>query len=154
MSLVDRTLTMTVLTGSGLLAGVLFAVALSVVPALAAMTPDRYVVTHQLLGRRYDRVMPLINLASFGSAVTLAARSDDGARTALLAGVAVALAGVALVSQLGNVPINRRVKRTDPARVDDSWADPRRRWRGWNLLRTTFAVTACVLAAAAVVTPW
>ena len=40
--------------GSGVVAGVLFAVALSVLPALFAMPMDRYAYAHKLIGRNWD----------------------------------------------------------------------------------------------------
>lgn len=52
------------LLGSGITAGVLFAVALSVLPALFAMEPGTYVHAHQLLGRNWDPAMPVIVLGS------------------------------------------------------------------------------------------
>ncbi|WP_258053434.1 hypothetical protein [Streptomyces sp. Ru72] len=69
-------LSVLVLLGTGLVAGVLFAVALSVVPALIAMTPERYVDTHKLLGRRYDRIMPFIVTGSTAIDVGFAFRAD------------------------------------------------------------------------------
>ncbi|TYB39276.1 DUF1772 domain-containing protein [Micromonospora sp. AP08] len=142
-----------VLVGTGLVAGVLFAVALSVVPALLAMPADRYVWAHTLLGRRYDRVMPFVTAAAVLAAVVLAVRADDARHTALYVAAAVCMVGVAAVSQGGNVPINRRVKQTRPEDVGPEWDDPRRRWRGWHLLRTGLALTACLLAAVAAVVP-
>ena len=51
--------------------------------------------------------------------------------------------GVALVSQLGNVPINRRVRSLpEEGALPADWADPRAAWRRLHLLRTTFALAA------------
>nr|WP_239149236.1 DUF1772 domain-containing protein [Streptomyces sp. SID12501] len=140
-----------VLLGTGLVAGVLFAVAVSVMPALIAMPPDRYVDTHKLLGRRYDRIMPFI---VSGSVVIDAAfavgAAETGPRVLFIAG-ALAMAGVAVVSQTRNVPINNRVKKTRPEDLGPDWEDPRIQWRDWHLLRTCFAITGCSLTAAAVV---
>jgi uncharacterized membrane protein len=153
MEILTGLLSVVVLVGTGLVAGVLFAVAVSVVPALIAMPADRYVWAHQLLGRRYDRIMPLITAASVLSAVLLATRSVGLPHTALYVTAAVCMTGVAIVSQTGNVPINNRVKRMRPEDVGPGWDDPRRRWRGWHLLRTGFALAACLSAAVAVVLP-
>jgi uncharacterized membrane protein len=151
MELVTGLLGIVVVVGTGIVAGVLFAVALSVVPALAAMPADRYVWTHKLLGRRYDRVMPWITLASITAAVVLAARSAELSRALPYGVVVVCMVGVAIVSQGGNVPINNRVKRTRPEEIGPDWPDPRARWRSWHLLRTGLALTACLSAAVAVV---
>jgi uncharacterized membrane protein len=137
------------LLGSGTTAGVLFAVAVSMVPALAAMPPDRYVYAHQLLGRNWDPTMPLIVVASTLTDIVLAVWSDGGEIRVLHVLAAVALVGVSLVSRLCNVPINRRVKGLDPERIPGDWADPRSLWRRWHLLRTVLAFAALALNAAA-----
>jgi uncharacterized membrane protein len=143
-------LSVLVLLGTGLVAGVLFAVALSVVPALIAMTPERYVDTHRLLGRRYDRIMPFIVTGSTAVDVGLAIRAS-GAPRLLFALAALCMAGVAVVSQTRNVPMNRRVKQTRPEDLGPGWRDPRPAWRDWHLVRTCCAVAGCALTAAAVV---
>jgi uncharacterized membrane protein len=144
-------LSVTVLVGSGIVAGVLFAVALSVVPAFLAMPPDRYVQTHKLVGRYFDRVMPPLVITCTVVDVVLAASSAASSARSLF-GVAAALqVGVSLVSQFGNVPINRTVKRLSPADIPSGWVDPRPRWRAWHLARTSLAVLAIAANACAVV---
>ncbi|UNO40757.1 DUF1772 domain-containing protein [Streptomyces sp. MST-110588] len=138
-----------VLVGCGVVAGVLFAVALSVVPAFLAMPPADYVRTHQLVGRHFDKVMPPLVLCSVAADIALAVQ-DAGTRGLYLAG-ALLLAGVSVVSQFGNVPINRKVKALTPTRLPDDWQDPRPRWRGLHLLRTALAVLAALANACAVV---
>ncbi|MFD9004810.1 DUF1772 domain-containing protein [Streptomyces sp. NPDC059582] len=145
-----ETLSVLVLLGTGLVAGVLFAVAVSVMPALIAMTPDRYVATHKLLGRHYDRIMPFIVAGSTVIDVAFALRASGPGRV-LFAAAALCMAGVAVVSQTRNVPINNRVKRTGPADLGPGWQDPRIQWRDWHLVRTCCAVAGCTLTAAAVV---
>ncbi|MEV7467855.1 DUF1772 domain-containing protein [Streptomyces kronopolitis] len=146
-----QTLTVLVLVGTGLVAGVLFAVAISVMPALIAMEPARYVSTHKLLGRRYDRIMPFIVTGSVVIDVVLAVNREVGVRTGLFVAGAIAMLGVAVVSQTRNVPINNRVKATGPEDLGPDWVDPRRLWRNWHLVRTCFALAGCTLSAAAVV---
>ncbi|MGI5171060.1 anthrone oxygenase family protein [Spirillospora sp. CA-253888] len=143
-------LSVLVLVGTGVVAGVFFAVAISVMPALIAMPPDRYVFTHKLLGRHYDRVMPLIVLGSGTADAVLAARADGAGRWAFAA-AAACMVGVALVSQTRNVPINNRVKRLAPEEVGPDWDDPRTSWRDWHLVRTAFAFAGCALTAVGVV---
>ncbi|WP_411139476.1 anthrone oxygenase family protein [Streptomyces sp. x-80] len=132
---------------SGLVAGVLFAVALSVLPALRAMPPDRYLHAHQLLGRNWDPTMPVIVLGSFAADAALAASAGGRGRPEFAA-AAVLLLLVSVVSHFGNVPINRRVKETDPDAVPADWHDPRPLWRRWHLVRTVLAVAAAALNAA------
>jgi uncharacterized membrane protein len=139
-----------VLVLSGVTAGVLFCVALSVVPAFLALPPERYVETHKAIGRNFDRVMPPIVIGSALLDAVLAAAGNTPGRW-LFAAAAAMLLGVSVVSQLGNVPINRRVKRLAPGRLPADWRDPRRRWHDWHLLRTVFALVALVLNAVAIV---
>ncbi|MEV0092396.1 DUF1772 domain-containing protein [Streptomyces sp. NPDC050738] len=138
------------LLGGGVTAGVLFAVALSVLPALFAMETGPYVHAHQLLGRNWDPTMPVIVLSSTLANGVLAV-TVDGAGRPLFAAAAVLLLGVSGVSHLCNVPINRTVKGiTDPAVLPADWQDPRPLWRRWHLLRTALAVLALVCTASAV----
>nr|ADE22319.1 putative monooxygenase [Streptomyces flavogriseus] len=140
-----------VLLGSGVTAGVLFAVALSVLPALFAMETGTYVYAHKLLGRNWDPTMPVVVLTSTLLAAWLALIADDGTAQLLFAAAAVLLLGVSAVSHLCNVPINRRVKAVDnPDELPADWQDPRPLWRRWHLLRTLLAVIALALNAAAV----
>ncbi len=151
MSAVAATAAVAALLGSGVVAGVLFAVALSVLPALSAMPPDRYVYAHQLLGRRWDPTMPVIVLSTVALDVVLAVLATGAARALLVAGT-VLLIGVSAVSHLANVPINRRVKAVaDPSALPADWTDPRPLWRRWHLLRTALAVLGLLVNAVAVV---
>ncbi|AUG78899.1 hypothetical protein CFP65_4144 [Kitasatospora sp. MMS16-BH015] len=133
------------LLGSGVTAGVLFAVALSVLPALFAMETSTYVYAHQLLGRNWDPTMPVIVLGST-LADLLWAVFGGGAVRGPAAAATVLLLGVSGVSHLCNVPINRRVKAVeDPRRLPADWTDPRPPWRRWHLLRTALAAAALTL---------
>jgi uncharacterized membrane protein len=145
--LVERTFAVLALMGTGVAAGVLVAVELSIVPAFLALTPERYVETHKLVGRYFDRVMPLLVLATVGVDISLAVWARGGAALAFGA-AAVLLICVGAVSQFGNVPINRRVKALAAGPVPVGWTDPRRSWGRLHLVRTMFAVSALVMAGA------
>jgi uncharacterized membrane protein len=142
MTVVTHAISVMVLLGSGTTAGVLFAVAMSTVPALATMTPDRFVYTHTLLGRHWDPTMPAIVLTTTVLDATLAGLASGGSASSLFIVATVCLLGVSLISHLGNVPINRRIHQTDPNAIPPGWRDPRPLWRRWHLLRTTLAVLA------------
>mgnify|MGYP001232319855 CR=1 FL=1 len=116
-------LTVAVVVGSGLSAGILLGVAISVVPALREMPPEWYVYTHDVLGRRWDPVMPLLVLSTVAIDVVLAAAHEQ-LRPLFVAG-AVLLAVVSAVSHWGNRPINRRIRAEDPATLPADWTDPR-----------------------------
>ncbi|ONI77890.1 hypothetical protein ALI144C_31270 [Actinosynnema sp. ALI-1.44] len=135
------------LVGSGVVTGVLFAVMLSVLPALMVMPVDRYVYTHQLIGRHWDPAMPIIVLGSTLADLVLVVLSP-GSRWLFAAG-AMLLIGVSVISHFRNVPINRRIKCLDPDDIPEGWSDPRRLWRRWHALRTVLAMLALVVNAAA-----
>lgn len=149
MQTVVGVLNLIVLLGSGVTAGVLFCVALSVVPALLALPPDRYVHTHQLLGRNYDKIMPAIVLGSTVAYLALSMIAPTARSLFLLA--AVLSLGVSAVSHLANVPINRRVKALDPSDMPEEWVDPRELWRNWHRLRTALGLLAFAVGGVAVV---
>jgi len=142
-------LALVTLVASGIVAGVLFSVALSVVPAFFALPPERYIEVHKLIGRGYDRVMPPMVVTFTVLDVVLAAGTDRVAGRALLGLAAVSGLGVAAVSQLGNVPINRLVKSMPVGDVPVGWPDPRPRWRALHLVRTALAVLALAANAGA-----
>lgn len=138
--------------GSGVTAGVLFAVALSVVPALQLMPAQQYVEAHRLLGRNWDPTMPLIVTTSLVADLLLALLADGPATRALAVAGAVALGGVAGVSHLLNVPLNRLVKQLPPgAPLPSDWQDPRVAWRTRHLVRTALAVLAFAATAVAAI---
>ncbi|MET9262158.1 DUF1772 domain-containing protein [Amycolatopsis sp. NPDC004079] len=148
MSTVERWLAGAATVSSGAIAGVLFAVALAVLPALFAMPPAQYVYSHQLIGKRWDPTMPVLVLGSTALDVVLAFLVPG--RAWLFGAGAGALAAVSVVSHFCNVPLNRAVKRLDPEAIPAHWADPRPLWRRWHLLRTGIAVLAAGLNAAAI----
>ncbi len=138
------------LAGSGLTAGVLLSVALGVVPAFLDVPAEQYVALHKLVGRRYDHVMPPMVAVWTLLDALLAARAGTADGRLMFAVAALLGCGVAAVSQAGNVPINRRVKRMPAGPVPAGWADPRRRWRAYHLLRTYLAGAALAVNACAV----
>ncbi len=142
-------LTVAAVTGAGLTAGVLFCVAISLVPGFLALPAAGYVEAHKLFGRYFDRIMPPIVVTTTVLTVVLAVRDEPGGSRPLFIAAALSLLGVSLVSQLGNVPINRAVKSLTPERVTPGWRDPRPVWRNWHLLRTVLALLALVLSALA-----
>lgn len=152
MTVLSGVLAVAALVTSGLTAGVLFAVAVSVLPALFALPTGTYIRVHRLLGKGYHPVMPIVvnvgMLADFALAV-LAARAGSAAWW-LFAGAGVLLLASQFVSHLGNVPINRGMRDVDPDAVPAGWHDPRPLWRRYHLTRTTLAVTALAGNAVAV----
>ncbi len=74
--------------------------------------------------------------------MALAVLAHGPAAQSLIIGAAVCLFGVSVVSHLCNVPINKRVHRTDPDAIPPGWQDPRPLWRRFHLLRTALAMVA------------
>lgn len=136
--------------GSGIVAGVFFAVAVSVMPTLMTVPTNIYIDMHRNLGKGYHPVMPLVVSAALVAELGLVVLAPDVTTRVLFVGSVVCTVGVQVVSQFGNVPINKRVQAVDARALPVGWADPRRLWRDWHHLRTVFALVALVLNATAV----
>ncbi|MFC4587950.1 DUF1772 domain-containing protein [Sphaerisporangium corydalis] len=139
-----------VLVGAGITAGVFVAVAVSVLPTLIAMPAERYVETHRMLGKGYHPLMPLLVNATMLLDIALVVLVG-GASGPWFAIAAVLLLGSQFVSHLCNVPINRSLHKIDVTAIPADWADPRPEWRGWHLLRTAIALAALVATGAGAV---
>lgn len=148
---VTDVLSVLTLLAGGLAAGVLVGVAVANVPSFAQMPADRYVAVHQLFDRHYEPLMPLLVLGAAAVDVVLAILADEGGRAGLFTVAALALAGVAAVSQLANVPLLNSVRTVDPNALPADWPDPRPAWRRWHLARTGLSVLALAATASAVV---
>lgn len=146
----NETLNIVALLGTGTVAGVFFAVAVSVLPTLFALPPGQYITVHRLLGKGYHPAMPLIvNAATIADLVLLI--TTHGVGRALSIAALAAMIGVQCVSHLCNVPINRSLHNVDPDHVGPEWTDPRPAWRSWHLVRTGCAAVALLSTSAAAV---
>jgi len=138
------------LMGSGLVAGVFFAIAVSVMPTLMTLPSGVYMPIHRSLGKGYHPVMPLIVVVLLVAELGLTVLVPATPSRLLFGAAAVATVGVQLISQLGNVPINKRVQAADEDALPADWQDPRRPWRDWHYLRTACAFVALGATAVAV----
>jgi uncharacterized membrane protein len=145
-------LTAVAVIATALGSGVLFGVALANVPGFLALPPGTYVRAHQLFDRRYEPTMPILVLSAIAADVLAAIWPGGPAQRLEHAGAAVLLAAVATISLRVNVPLLRGVRHADPDALPSDWADPRPRWRAWNLVRTALAVLALVVTTIAAVT--
>jgi uncharacterized membrane protein len=136
--------------GDGLVAGVFFAVAVSVLPTLVGLPAGQYVQVHQSLGRGYHPAMPLIVNAATIAELVLTIRTQGGVQVLFAAALFASIA-VQFVSHLCNVPINRLVHGMDPRALPVDWRDPRPLWRAWHLVRTVFAGVGLVIVSIAAV---
>ncbi|MFI5782587.1 anthrone oxygenase family protein [Nocardia sp. NPDC051570] len=131
-------LTVLVLLGSGVTAGVMSCVALSLIPAFRALPYEEYVTSHILFGRHFDKVMPPIVV---GTVLGMTALLVVAGPAPLNVGALACQCTVSLVSQFGNVPINRWVKSGRcPAEKD-----PRAAWRRWHFARLAASLAALLL---------
>lgn len=142
-----------VLTCSGIVAGVFFAVTVSVVPALAALPAGRYVEVHRMLGKGYHPTMPLIVMLVLAGDLALAFVAPATVPVALPVTAMVLQVGVQAVSHLGNERLNRSVRTADPDVLGPAWTDPRQAWRRWHLIRTALALAVFVINGIVAVIP-
>jgi uncharacterized membrane protein len=134
-----------VILGAGTVAGVFFAVAVSVMPAMGALPMTPYIQMHRLLGKGYHPVMPaLVTVATTGD-ILLAVVAPSAATRVLFIAAALFFFGVMYVSEYRNVPINKVVAAVDADNLPHDWPDPRKRWHDWHLVRTAFAFTVLAL---------
>lgn len=132
--------------------GVLFGVALANVPGFLALPADAYVRVHQLFDRHYEPVMPALVLSAMVCDVLATIVPGSPAQRLEHGAAAVLLAGVVVISARVSVPLLRGVRQADPDALPPDWADPRPRWRAWNVARTVLAVLALVITTIAAVT--
>ncbi|MGW5442312.1 anthrone oxygenase family protein [Streptomyces asiaticus] len=142
-----------VIVAAGIVTGTFFAVAVSVFPVLMTMPPRQYVATQRRLGEGYHPVMPIIVSSVLVGDVLLAVFADGGGLRAVYTVAAALFLAVPLISQYGNLPLNKAIQAADRDGVPDDWADPRPGWRRWHLIRSVFAVVALVLNVLAAAIP-
>jgi uncharacterized membrane protein len=136
----------------GFAAGGLMISALGGAPMLLSLSVENYLAVHKSFIGRFDPFMPICICTGLVSDAILAITVPTlGARLLVAVGAGLYLS-VLSVSLTKNVPINHWIVTLDPQRPPANWAevDPRVRWRNWNLVRTTLAVLALAVNAAAV----
>lgn len=141
----------------GLVAGLLFAFAVVVMPGISNLPDREFIRAFQVMDRIIQNNQPLFMLAWVGSVVGLIASAGigfarlDGVELGLLvAATAVYLVGVQLPTVAINIPLNNRLQGVDIARVSEQvLADERRkfeaRWNRSNRARTVFSVLSTLL---------
>ena len=143
-------LTVVLLASSGIFAGGLVMVAGAIVPTFRALPATAYVQLHQTLSRYVDRFMPATALLTIVVGLALTWLHTGTVRALLAAGVLLNVA-VAIISQFGNVPLNRKVRSWNPEAPPAGTSDLVKRWRLLHLLRTLAGVLALALFAVAAV---
>ncbi|MDJ0770475.1 MAG: DUF1772 domain-containing protein [Ilumatobacter sp.] len=145
--------------GTGLVAGLLYGWAVSVIPGTTRVGDHTYVETMQDINRAIINpafIVPFMGMPlALGAASVLHFRSGDVRRGWLLAGATgTYLVGVLGVTVRGNIPLNDALDAFDlPAAAGDDLSERRRTYeRPWNRLhhlRTAAGVVSFGLAAAA-----
>ena len=141
---------------TGLVAGVFLTFSDFVMRSLAASQPVAGTEAMQMINRKvYNSVFLALLLGMTGGSILLAvAGMTTGGPAApwLIAGGAIYLVGVFVVSVIGNIPMNKRLDVLPPgvAPTDAYWRHYARVWTRWNHVRTissTAAATAFLIAA-------
>ncbi len=140
-----------------LIAGLLFAFAVVVMPGIRTLNDREFIGAFQAIDRVIQNNQPLFMLAWFGSVVALLAAAllgfgqlEGGERLLLLSATFAYLLGVQLPTITINVPLNNELQTLDVAAMNDASLSTARqafepRWNRWNAIRTAVAALVTVL---------
>ncbi len=142
--------------GCGLVGGVSFAFSALVMPALDSLPAAQAIAAMQSINRL--AVTPPFMLAFVGSALVCAGLAIwalmsgvDGPAAWALAGSAIFLLGVIVVSFAVNIPLNDGLDGVDPQAADAAarWSDYHASWTAFNHVRATTGLVSSGLLAIA-----
>jgi uncharacterized membrane protein len=135
--------------GSALVAGIMLAFSVSVMPGLGRRPDDQAAAAMRAMNAAI--LNPLFGVVFGGTALVAAALAvtapftgDEGSAALRAAGSLVYLVGVIGVTAAVNVPMNEALDRDDA-----TWPGYLRRWTAWNHLRAVAGVVAAALLVAA-----
>lgn len=146
-------------TLTGLLAGVLYAFNVAIVPALRSIQPTEHIAAMQAINSKIKN--PVFMLSFLGPTVLLPLAAflhrADPSFPLLVAAAALHILGANGVTIAGNLPLNDRLEKIDVRRLSEAEAEPIREayqrrgspWMRLHAVRTLaeIAATALVLAA-------
>ncbi|TCN37299.1 putative membrane protein [Kribbella orskensis] len=143
-----KILTLAALGGVGLMSGLLFAFGTTVMSSLERMPPGQGATAMNLINVRIQN--PLFLLIFLGTALiclalaVLAFVRDSPGRWWLLAGAALYLVGVIVLSFAVNIPLNDKLAALDPNSAEGAaeWLNYLAKWNPANNVRAV----ACLLA--------
>ncbi|MFE6165483.1 anthrone oxygenase family protein [Streptomyces sp. NPDC056486] len=128
---------------TGVLAGALIAVEQAVVPMLLSLPRQTWSDVHRRLDPGFDPLMPTVNKVALAAGLGLSFLAPGADAKAAFASALGAVVGVALVSELRNVRMNRRIDAwAEAGEIPGGWGALREAWARANRLRTAFAVLA------------
>lgn len=147
-------LTFTSVVVIGLMAGLFFAWAVSVIPGLRLVPDHTYAETMQAINRAILNpafLVPFMVAPLLGGLAALWQRDDTMAAGLLAAAAALYLVGVVGVTAAGNVPLNDhldtlQLDELSPDRLAVERADYERRWNRRHMVRTAASIVAFGLA--------
>jgi anthrone oxygenase-like protein len=133
----------TALFFGGLVAGVAFVVWIEYRPV--GMTPGVYTASMQHAIQVFTTPLPVVVMLSVLSSAAGAffARRERSEFRLLLLATLCAIA-VALITVLGNIPINNQIKSWDASAPPQGWADAAARWWAFQNARTAASVLGFV----------
>jgi uncharacterized membrane protein len=142
-------LTFLALVGSGVVAGGIVAVAMAVVPAEGTLPPREYARWHTPFARHMDRYIPFVAVATVLIGIGLAFLYTGGRERVLVVAGALLIVLIAVISETGNVPLNREIAAWGPETQVAETERVRDRWRRLHLYRTAAALLSLSAFAAA-----
>jgi uncharacterized membrane protein len=144
--------------GCGLIAGLYFAFSTFIMTAFARIEQGQGIAAMNAINSTILRslFMPLFfGTTTAGAALTVLAvmRWGEPGATLMLAGGAIYVIGMFLVTVVFNVPLNNELARADPADANSAelWARYLKDWTSWNHVRTIASTAASALFIAALV---
>ncbi len=152
-----RTVLVLAILLSSLMAGVLFAFAVVVMPGLRSLDDGAFIRSFQVIDRVIQKGQPLFFLVWVGSLLTLIAAAIIGLwqlgrvdQALVVVAVIVAVLGVHAPTIRINVPMNNQLQRLDtstmnPGTLQRARLDFEGRWNRWNVFRTVCATLVLVL---------
>ncbi|KZF05728.1 hypothetical protein A2J04_24880 [Rhodococcus sp. EPR-279] len=137
--------------GCGLVAGVLLAFSISVLPGLATLPVPDAIAAMQ----RFNAAIlsPLFLALFVGTAVScflaaiLAVSTGRGSPVLVVSGAVLYVLGCVAITAALNVPLNDALAGVDPgsAAAAQVWQNFTEKWTRWNTVRTVAATAACAV---------
>ena len=143
--------------GCALVAGLFFAFSAFIMTALGRIEPQAGIAAMNAINADILRsfFMPVFlgtTLASAALAVLALLELGRPGAMAMLAGGAVYVLGMFIVTMAFNVPLNNKLAAADPAASDSApvWTEYVKVWTSWNHARTLASIIAVALFIAAI----
>lgn len=134
------------LSCAGIFAGGLLMVMCALVPSWLSMLPGQWVLHQQRIGPYIDLYMPILDIVTcVGTIVLMCLSWHIPGIFWSCTGALCCLVVVACISQLANVPMNRRIRSWSSDALPTGSLQLRQHWITWHFIRTVVGVAAFVL---------